>query len=128
MNEEDLSNIFEKFNINKDSINPDMVNNLMEMLNDKNSYNSSENNNENSNYDSTNNTSGIDFDTILKMKNIIDKINSQDDPRSNLLQSLKPYLNETRKSKVDQYIQLMNMSKIMDIFPFWGGDNTNANK
>ena len=51
MNEEDLSNIFEKFNINKDSINPEMVNNLIGMLNDKNSYNSSENNNENSNHD-----------------------------------------------------------------------------
>ena len=29
---EDLSNIFDKFNINKDSISPDMINNLMNML------------------------------------------------------------------------------------------------
>jgi len=29
---EDLSNLFEKFNINKDSISPDMINNLMGML------------------------------------------------------------------------------------------------
>lgn len=37
---EDLSNLFDKFNINKDSISPEMVNNLMNMLGN----NSSENN------------------------------------------------------------------------------------
>ena len=51
-----------------------------------------------------------------------DKINSKDDPRANLLLSLKPYLNENRKGKVEQYIQLFNMSKIMDIFQSNGGD------
>ena len=64
---------------------------------------------------------GIDFETILKMKNIIEKMNNKNDPRSNLLQSLKPYLNDSRKSKVDQYINLMNMSKVLDVFPFNGG-------
>ena len=53
---------------------------------------------------------------------IIDKMNAKDDPRANLLQSLKPYLKESRQSKVDQYIQLMNMSKVMEVFPFMGGD------
>lgn len=78
-----------------------------------------------------NNNSGfgnIDFDTIIKMKSIIDKMNTQNDPRSNLLESLKPYLKESRKNKVDQYIQLMNISRVMDVFPFMGGDNKNAPK
>lgn len=78
-----------------------------------------------------NNNSGfgnIDFDTIMKMKSIIDKMNIKDDPRSNLLESLKPYLKESRKSKIDQYIQLMNISRVMDVFPFMGGDNKNASK
>ena len=70
----------------------------------------------------------IDFDTIMKMKYIIDKINVKDDHRSNLLESLKPYLKESRKSKVDQYIQLMNISRVMDVFPFMGGDSKNASK
>lgn len=70
----------------------------------------------------------IDFDTIMKMKSIIDKMNVKDDPRSNLLESLKPYLKESRKSKVDQYIQLMNISRVMDVFPFMGGDSKNASK
>ena len=50
------------------------------------------------------------------MKSIIDKMNVKDDPRSNLLNSLRPYLNENRKSKIDQYIQLMNVSKVMEVF------------
>ena len=33
----------------------------------------------------------------MKMKTIIDKMNTKDDPRSNLLQSLKPYLKDSRK-------------------------------
>lgn len=114
---EDLSSIFEKLNINKDSISPDMVNNLMGMLSN-NSNNTTSSNNE------TSSTPDIDIDTMLKMKSIIDRMNTKtDDPRSKLLQSLRPYLRETRKSKLDQYMQLMNMSKIMDILPFIGGDS-----
>lgn len=118
---DDFSNLFEKFNIDPNSISPEMIQNLMEMLN--NSDNSQE---DNKSSNSSNNSSNIDFDTILKMKSIIDKMNVKDDPRSNLLQSLKPYLNESRKSKVDQYIQLMNMSKVMEVFPFMGGGNNNT--
>ena len=45
------------------------------------------------NTESSSNFGNIDFDTILKMKSIIDKMNTKDDPRSNLLQSLKhPHL------------------------------------
>ena len=62
------------------------------------------------------------------MKSIIDKLNIKDDPRSNLLESLKPYLKESRKNKVDQYIQLMNISRVMEVFPFMGGGNKNASK
>lgn len=64
----------------------------------------------------------------MKMKSIIDKMNIKDDPRSNLLESLKPYLQESRKSKVDQYIQLMNISRVIDVFPFMGGDSKNVSK
>jgi len=74
------------------------------------------------------NFGNLDFDTIMKMKSIIDKMNVKDDPRSNLLESLKPYLKESRKNKVDQYIQLMNISRVMDVFPFMDGDNKNVSK
>ena len=138
MNNEDMSDLFEKFNsvAGQNNISSDMVNNLFNML--KNS-NNSQNDNSNTNFNTSNNnqysnnfsnnsadssnSNGIDFETIMKMKSIIDKMNVKDDPRSNLLQSLKPYLKDSRRAKVDQYIQLMNMSKVMEIFPFMGGDN-----
>ena len=138
MNNEDMSYLFEKFNnvAGQNNISPDMVNNLFNML--KNS-NNSQNNNSDTNFENTSNdkysnnfsnsssassnSNGIDIETIMKMKSIIDKMNVKDDPRSNLLQSLKPYLKDSRRAKVDQYIQLMNMSKVMEIFPFMGGDN-----
>lgn len=138
MNNEDMSDVFDKLNniAGQNNISPEMVNNLFNMLNNS---NSSDNNSSNDNHSSNNNyqspynssnysnkdnssNSGIDFETIMRMKSIIDKMNVKDDPRSNLLQSLKPYLKDSRKAKVDQYIQLMNMSKVMDVFPFMGGD------
>ena len=138
MNNEDMSDVFEKLNniASQNNISPEMMNNLFNMLNNsknntnnENSQSSDNSSNQNfnsashstNNYDNPFENSGIDFETILKMKSIIDKINTKDDPRSNLLQSLKPYLKDSRKSKVDQYIQLINMSKVMEVFPFMGG-------
>ena len=128
MNSEDMSDVFEKLNniAGKNNVSPDMVNNLFNMLNNSNSSNnannSSDSSNSNSNQSNENNSNGIDIETIMRMKSIIDKMNVKDDPRANLLQSLKPYLKESRQSKVDQYIQLMNMSTVMEVFPFMGGD------
>ena len=67
----------------------------------------------------------IDMNTILKIKQIMEKMNkSKNDPRSNLLLSLKPYLKPSRKQKVDQYIQLFNMGSIMEDFNFMGGEKS----
>lgn len=134
MNNEDMSDVFDKLNsfAGQNNISPDMVNNLLNMFNNasnngNNSNSSNEHTSQNSDtssnsQDSSFNSSGIDFETIMRMKSIIDKMNVKDDPRSNLLQSLKPYLKDSRKSKVDQYIQLMNMSKVMEMFSSMGGD------
>ena len=51
------------------------------------------------------------------MKNVFDKMNNtKDDPRANLLLSLKPYLKESRKEKVEQYVKLFSMGKIIEVF------------
>lgn len=125
---DDLSSLFEKFNIDKNSIPPDMVNSLMGMLNNSsnNSGNEQANTYTQEETNGSNSQNNIDFDTILKMKSIIDKMNIKDDPRSNLLESLKPYLKESRRSKIDQYVQLMNMSKVMESFNLFNGGNNNA--
>ena len=70
--------------------------------------------------------SSIDINTILKMKSIIDSMNKQqNDPRSNLLKSLKPYLKNSRKEKVDQYIKLFSMGKAFEILNPLGGEKKN---
>ena len=69
----------------------------------------------------------IDMDTMIKMKSIIDNINKgQNDPRSNLLNSLKPYLKPSRKEKVDQYIKIFNMGKAFEMMDTFGGEKKNG--
>ena len=61
------------------------------------------------------------------MKKIMDAMkNNKDDPRANLLLSLKPYLKNSRQEKVDQYIKLFNMSKVFEVINPLGGDNKNG--
>lgn len=69
----------------------------------------------------------IDIGMILKMKQIMDSMKSnKDDPRANLLLSLKPYLKNSRQEKVDQYIKLFNMSKVFEVINPLGGDTKNG--
>ena len=90
------------------NIDPNMLSSLLSSLNANTSNNSEENLNSGSN---------IDMETILKMKSIIDKMNkNQNDPRSNLLRSLKPYLRSSRKNKLEQYVKLLSMTSVMDVF------------
>lgn len=97
-NNADINNILNQ-------VSPDMLNNLNNMLNNNNSNQSQKNSN----------NINLDMNTIMKMKNIMDNINKKDDPRANLLHSLKPYLRNSKKDKVDQYVNLLNISKIADI-------------
>lgn len=60
--------------------------------------------------------SNIDINTMMKMKSVIEKMNDTSDPRKNLLQSLKPYLRDEKKSKLDQYSQLLNMTSLIELF------------
>ena len=110
---------------------PEMIQNFSSMMsnsgNNKNENNNSNNNNNinNANSNTSNNNfdfSNIDMNTILKMQSIMSKMNNSNDPRSNLLYSLKPYLREERKAKVDQYANLLNVAKIAELF-----NNTNNN-
>lgn len=106
---------------NNSNINPEMLKNIMNMFNNSNNSNGSS---DSTNSNNSNSAPNIDINTLLKMKSIMDKINSnKNDPRSNLLLSLKPYLKESRKNKVEQYVQLFNMTKVIDVFNQNGGEN-----
>lgn len=134
-------------------ISPEMIQNFSKMLN--NTQNSTQNNqytqnsnNSNNNYSpnlnnqknnfsnntNTNNTSStnnnfnlgnIDMNTLMKLQSIMGKMNNKNDPRSNLLNSLKPYLRNGRQDKVDQYVNLLNISKIADVLKTDKKENNN---
>lgn len=110
VNENDMSELFSKFSnmINEGNI-PDEMKNILSSMQNKQSEEKTEGEN--------NDSPSIDFETIMKMKQIMEKMKgTEKDPRANLLLSLKPYLKESRKDKIDQYIKLFSMSKAMEIF------------
>lgn len=91
-------------------VSPEMINSLSSMLNNNNSSKSSTTN---SNSKSQNNLN-IDMNTILKMKSLMENMNNNNDPRANLLYSLKPYLRDSKKNKVDQYVNMLNITKLAE--------------
>lgn len=57
----------------------------------------------------------IDVNTILKIKDIISKMNkNQNCPRNQLLHSLKPYLEDDKQEKLEQYIKIANLLSVME--------------
>ena len=57
----------------------------------------------------------IDINTILKFKSITDKLNNSNNPRTSLLQALKPFLSEKKQDKLEEYIKIVNILSILDI-------------
>ena len=134
-------------------ISPEMIENFSKMMNNSQnnsnsnvsngsntynpaSYNPNKNNNNSSNNDTKNNFGNntnnsnnnfdfgnIDMNTIIKMKSVMENMNNKNDPRSNLLNSLKPYLRDNKKEKIDQYVNLLYFSKVAEMF-----NNTNNKK
>ncbi len=136
MNNEDMSEIIQKMTdmLNNSNIqqsdnnqtntpNNDVSSNSEKINEDtlKNIFNNFKASSEEQNSNNNNNFN-FDINTMLKMKNIMDKMNSNsNDPRANLLLSLKPYLNNNRKEKLDQYMQFLNISKVIEVFQSEGG-------
>lgn len=106
----DLNNILSQ-------VSPEMLNNLGNMLNS---------NNQQTQNSSPNNNFNLDMNTIIKMKSIMENMNNKNDPRANLLYSLKPYLRDSKKNKLDQYVNLLNVSKIAELMN--KNDNPNNKK
>ena len=115
---------------------PENIQNILQGMNNQTINNKSQNTQNGSKNQQSSNKNGnetsnpfgnIDMETILKLQNIINSMNSgQNDSRTNLLLSLKPYLKENRRNKVDQYIQLMKMEKIIEIMNPLGGEPKNV--
>ena len=112
----DLKNLINNFANNSDNKSSDTSDY-------SNSSNHNNNNNDNDDDDDSSSNFNIDFETIMKIKTMMDAFNTKkNDPRAKLLKSLKPYLKESRKNKIDQYIGLLNMSQVFELFKNSGGD------
>lgn len=119
------------------NITPEMLSNLLGTFqktdNSSNSRDSKKSNNSQNfnNIDSNNPSdsgndfvSGIDLETIIKLKSVMETLNKKDDPRSNLLYSLKPYLRESRQKKLDQYVNLFKITGVASLFKTEKGDGS----
>lgn len=118
MSDTNSNNLMEQLSqmLKSDSI-PDEVKNIFNNFNSSNNSDKKEDTNSDSSPD-------IDIETLLKMKQILSSMNSnKDDPRANLLISLKPYLKESRQKKVDQYVKLFGIGKAFEILNSLGGDD-----
>ena len=98
---EDVNNIFEKFS--------DI---LKEKDIDLNSIIGNQQSKE-SNDTTNNNDFSFDINTIMKIKNIMDNMNNKNSPRNQLLMSLKPYLEDEKKEKLEQYIKIANLLSVL---------------
>ena len=130
-----IKNMVDSGNISEaiSNISPEIIQNFSKMFSNQENTNQSHSQNQNPspnlNFNHTNNSaentqssnnnfdfSGIDMNTIMKMSSVIGKMNnSKDDPRANLLNSLKPYLRDSKKGQLDNYMNLLNVTKIAEI-------------
>lgn len=88
-------------------------------FNEQNYNNDNCTNEENATYQnsSSNFDFNLDIETILKIKNILGKLNQNShNPRNNLLLALKPYLEDNKKEKLEQYIKIANLLSVLENF------------
>ncbi|MBQ3137447.1 MAG: hypothetical protein IJB74_08210 [Clostridia bacterium] len=67
----------------------------------------------------------IDFETLGKVMSIMEKLRSRpQDPRCNLLLSLKPMLSEKRQSKIDEAVKMLSLLSFLPLIDeLRGGGN-----
>lgn len=127
MNKGELSDVVSQ-------ISPEMIQNFSSMMQNNTSSSSkffSDSSSQSNNSNSNNNQAGFDFsnidmNTILKLKSVMEKMNKKNDPRANLLYSLKPYLREEKKEKLDQYANLLNVANIVEALKNENKENNNG--
>ena len=107
------------------NISPEMIQNFSKILsnqgenqnaNNQNNQVKKEEQNESKTENNTFDFSNLDMNTVMKMSSAINKMkDAKNDPRANLLNSLKPYLRDSKKGQLDNYMNLLNVAKIAEI-------------
>lgn len=63
------------------------------------------------------NTAAAESAEVAQIREMINQLgSSRNDPRSNLLMSLKPYMRETRRHSIDSAVKLLNLTKLSQLF------------
>ena len=58
-----------------------------------------------------------DVENIMKIKSLMESMKvSQNEPQSDFLQALKPFLKKERRDKIDQASKLLSISKVLKMF------------
>ncbi|MEG2348709.1 MAG: hypothetical protein RSB67_03575 [Clostridia bacterium] len=130
-----IQNIQSKFNV-EETTKDDSKGNFSETADDKKIFNKKENknvdflkdldisnllgllgSNSNKENNSTNSSNGFNLDPklLLKMQKIITSFN-KNDPRKDLLLSLKPFLRKSRQDKLSEYLTIMNVLDALKVF------------
>ena len=88
------------------------LSNILNMFNQNNTNNTQSNNF---------NLNNLDPNTLLKFQKIISNFN-KNDPKKDLLKSLKPFLRKSRQDKIGEYINILSIINAIDIFGSKGSD------
>ncbi len=54
----------------------------------------------------------FNYDALMRMKGIMDSLQTENDPRVNLLTSLRPYISSRRGQHLDSAIKIMSLGKL----------------
>ena len=119
----DFSSLFSSLNSNNKSSIEEMITTLMssssstssDNKNFDNISNTQSDNNDSTNKKNTSSSEMPDMKMILKLMEIF-KTSNENNPSKELLKSLKPFLNDDRKEKVDQYIKILGITRAFEIF------------
>lgn len=108
---------------------PDFLKQLSSMLSEKDiDLNQILENFQSSSSDESTSNSQINFDQIdpemlLKLQKLLSLLNKNKDSKDEvLLKALKPYMRDSRKDKIDQYIKLLHILNLFENFQEMGGN------
>lgn len=125
MSSEEINTIEENNQSNTNNEGNNTSNGLNSLLNnlDLSSILGAFNNNGNNNSNTQNNNpfTGIDPSFILKAQKIMSSV-TRDDPKKNLLLSLKPFLRQSRQDKINEYISMLTIINALEVFSDKGSD------
>lgn len=124
MDNNDMNNLIRKAQdmINNDQIPAELKSIVSQVSSNNNVNESSSSNNVSSVFSSEETSSTIDVKKLSRLVSSINN-NTESDDMSQLLNSLKPYLRNEKREKIDEYIKLIKIGKAAQLFDIISGDN-----